>query len=111
MHFMLLIFVVLLCIVVWGFFHSNPEGVSRRALGACNALVLALALLAAAVVGTLLYGDAVTVKSGEKGMATYLALMAAGTTFLIVVSVGGMVRNLAVFPRSRRSIGPPATEA
>jgi hypothetical protein len=106
MHFMLLIFAFLLCVVVWGFFHSNPQGVPRMPLHLCNATVLALALVLGLAVGWFLYGDAVAVKQGEKGLATYLAIMAGGTSFLIVVAVGGMVRNLALFPRSKRAPVP-----
>lgn len=104
MHFMVLILVFLLCVVLWGFFHSNPPGVPRLSLHLCNALVLALALAVGPIVGALLYADAVTVKAGEKGLATYLAIMAAGTSFLVVVAVGGMIRNLLIFPRSKRAV-------
>lgn len=106
MHFMLVIFAVLLCIVVWGFFHSNPQGVPRMPLHLCNAVVLVVALVLGLTIGTFLYGDAVAAKQGEKGLATYLAIMAGGTAFLIVVAVGGMVRNLVLFPRSRRAPVP-----
>jgi hypothetical protein len=104
---MLVIFVFLLCVVVWGFFHSNPEGVSRRALHLCNAVVLLLAGVAGVAIGVLLYGDAASVKQGEKGLAVYLAIMAGGTACLIVVAVGGMLRNLVLFPRSKRTLAPP----
>jgi hypothetical protein len=106
-HFMLLIFVFLLCVVVWGFFHSNPEGVPRVSLLACNAVVLLLAVAAGVAIGILLYGDAAAVKQGEKGLAVYLAIMAGGTACLIVVAVGGMLRNLVLFPRSKRALAPP----
>ncbi|MDH4189606.1 MAG: hypothetical protein OEW21_05320 [Betaproteobacteria bacterium] len=103
MHFMILILAFLVAVVVWGFFHANPRGVNRVRLVLSNVVILALALAAAAVVASLLYGDALTVKSGEKGMATYLALMAGGTVFLIVVAVGGLLRNLLLFPISARA--------
>jgi hypothetical protein len=106
-HFMLLIFVFLLCVVVWGFFHSNPEGVARGSLHFCNAFVLLLAAVLGVAIGLLLYADASSVKQGEKGLAVYLAIMAGGTASLIVVAVGGMVRNLVLFPRSKRAPPPP----
>ncbi len=106
---MLLIFVFLLCVVVWGFFHSNPRGVPRGRLLALNILILALATLAGLVVGLVLYADASVVKAGEKGLAVYLAIMAGGTAFLILVAAGGMLRNLVVFPLSARA--HPAPEA
>jgi hypothetical protein len=109
MHFMIIILVFLLCVVVWGFFHANPTGVSGTKLAAANIVVLLGALAVGAIVGTALYGDAVSVKADEKGMATYLAIMAAGTSFLIVVATGGLIRNLVVFPRSRRA--PPPSDA
>lgn len=108
MHFMLLLFLVLLCLVVWGFFHSNPAGVPRAKLLALNCAILALALSAGGIVGYVLYLDASVVKAGEKGLATYLGIMAGGTVGLIVVAAGGIVRNLVVFPLSKRA--PPPTE-
>lgn len=105
MHFMLLIFVILLCLVVWGFFHSNPQGVARGKLLALNVAILGLAVLAGTTVGYSLYLDAAVVKAGEKGLAVYLGIMAGGTVALIIVAAGGMVRNLVVFPLSKRT--PP----
>ena len=103
MHFMVLILLFLLGAVVWGFFHSNPKGVPALSLALVNAVILLAAVGVAALVGSVLYGDAVSVKAGEKGMATYLAIMAGGTVFLIVVAAGGLVRNLVVFPISKRA--------
>jgi len=103
MHFMLLIFVVLLCLVVGGFFHSNPQGVPRGKLAALNVAILALALIAGVAIGYFLYADAAVVKAGEKGLPVYLGIMAGGTSFLIVVAVGGLLRNLVVYPLSKRA--------
>ncbi len=103
MHFMVLILLFLLGAVVWGFFHSNPKGVPALSLALVNAVILLAAVGVAALVGGVLYGDAVSVKAGEKGMATYLAIMAGGTVFLIVVAAGGLLRNLLVFPISKRA--------
>lgn len=105
MHFMILILAFLLCVVVWGFFHSNPAGVRAGWLHACNLVVLTLAAAVGVASGMLLYADAVVVKAGEKGLAAYLGIMAGGTAFLIAVAVGGLLRNLVLFPRSRRSSG------
>jgi hypothetical protein len=105
MHFMLLIFVVLLCLVLWGFFHSNPGGVPHARLLASNVAILAAAALLGAATGYLLYQDATLVKAGEKGFAAYLGIMAGGTVFLIAVVCGGMIRNLVLFPLSRRAPG------
>ncbi len=110
MHFMLLILAFLLGIVIWGFFHANPTGVPPRRLLACNAGIVALALVAAWLVGSVLYGHALQAKVDEPGLATYLAIMASGTAFLFVVTLGGMLRNLFVFPISRRAT-PPRSEA
>lgn len=103
MHFMVLILLFLLGAVVWGFFHANPKGVPALSLAVVNAVILLAAVGVAALIGSVLYGDAVSVKAGEKGMATYLAIMAGGTAFLIVVAVGGLLRNLLVFPISKRA--------
>ncbi len=100
---MLLILLFLLGIVVWGFFHSNPVGVPKNGLLACNAGILVLAAAAAALIGIVLYQHGLRVKADEPGLATYLAIMGSGTAFLFVVTLGGMVRNLFVFPLSRRT--------
>ena len=103
MHFMVLILVFLLCAVVWGFFHSNPRGVPQARLLAVNAAILALGVAAAATSGYLLYGDALVKRPDERAMAAYLAIMAGGTAFMIVVAAGGLARNLLLFPLSSRS--------
>lgn len=107
MHFMVLILIFLLGTVLWGFFHSNPQGVPAVRLAVVNVAILLIAGVIGAVIGVALYGDAVSVKADEKGMATYLAIMAAGTSFLIVVAAGGLVRNLLVFPIAKRAPTPP----
>ena len=61
---------------------TNPKGVPALSLAVVNAVILLAAIGVAALVGSVLYGDAVSVKAGEKGMATYLAIMAGGTAFL-----------------------------
>lgn len=103
MHFMILILMFLLGAVLWGFFHANPLGVPRLKLGLVNAAILLAALALGAFGSSALYADAVSVKAGERGMATYLAIMAGGTLFLIVVAVGGLIRNLLIFPIAKRA--------
>jgi hypothetical protein len=107
MHFMVLILIFLLGAVLWGFFHSNPQGVPTLKLALVNVAILIAALVIGVLVGSALYADAVSVKAGEKGMATYLAIMAAGTSFLIVVAAGGLARNLLLFPISKRTPAGP----
>jgi len=104
---MLLIFVVLLCLVIWGFFDSSPAGVPRVALLALNGVILTLALIAGGIIGYVLYLDASVIKAGEKGLATYLGIMAGGTVCLVVVAAGGLVRNLVIFPLSKRVTSAP----
>jgi NADH:ubiquinone oxidoreductase subunit 2 (subunit N) len=103
MHFMFLILAFLLCAVVWGFFHANPRGVNARRLAACNVAILALGVAFAAAAAIPLYGDALAQRPDQKALAFYLAAMAAGSGFMIVVAVGGLVRNLLLFPLSRRA--------
>lgn len=100
---MFLILVFLLCAVVWGFFHANPRGVNARHLLACNGAILALAVVAAAAAAIPLYQDALAARPDQKALAIYLAIMVAGSGFMIVVAVGGLIRNLLLFPLSRRS--------
>jgi len=103
MHFMFLILVFLLCAVVWGFFHANPRGVSAARLLACNVAILVLGVALALAAAIPLYGDALAQRPDQMALAVYLAIMVAGSGFMIVVSVGGLVRNLLLFPLSRRS--------
>jgi len=49
-----------------------------------------------------LYGDALLAKPDHKAVAIYLAIMAGGSAFMIVVAAGGLLRNLALFPLSKR---------
>jgi NADH:ubiquinone oxidoreductase subunit 2 (subunit N) len=104
MHFMLLILAFLLCAVVWGFFHANPRGVNARGLLACNVAILVLGVVLALAAAIPLYGDALAQRPDHKAIAVYLAIMVAGSGFMIVVAVGGLVRNLLIFPLSRRSL-------
>lgn len=108
MPFMLIILVALIGITIWAFFHTNPHGVNPRTLLAFNVVVLALAVPAAIGVGTWIYADAVAAKANEKGMAMYLVIMASGTAALMVVALGGFIRNIVVFPHStRKPLAPP----
>lgn len=112
MHFMFLIFAFLLCTVVWGFFHANPRGVDRRMLLACNAGIIALAAVLALLSAVPLYGDALAQKPDHKAIAVYLAVMAGGAAFMIVVATAGLIRNLFLFPLHKRgqdSFSPPQT--
>ncbi|HEX2332302.1 MAG TPA: hypothetical protein VHI32_03920 [Burkholderiales bacterium] len=44
-----------------------------------------------------LYGDALAQRPDQKALAVYLAIMVAGSGFMIVVAVGGLIRNLLSF--------------
>jgi len=68
--------------------------------------VVALAVASALGWGLVLHADAVARRPDEPGLAVYLAIMAGGTAFMIVVALGGLVRNLFIFPLSRRAIAP-----
>jgi hypothetical protein len=104
MHFMFLILAFLLCAVVWGFFHANPRGVNTRLLLACNVAILVLGIVLALAAAIPLYGDALAQRPDHKAIAVYLAIMVAGSGFMIVVAVGGLLRNVVLFPPSRRRL-------
>jgi hypothetical protein len=103
MHFMFLIMAFLLCAVVWGFFHANPRGVDPVRLLACNVAILALGVALSLGAAIPFYYDALAAKPDHKAIAVYLAIMVGGSGFMIVVAVGGLIRNLLLFPLSRRS--------
>jgi hypothetical protein len=99
---MFLTLAVTVVIAVTAFFGTSPRVSNPRAVLAFNVAVMALSIPVALAVGMWLYSDAVTVKSDVKGLATFLAIMAGSCAALIVVSVGGLVRNFVLFPRSKR---------
>ncbi len=101
--FTLLILVFLLGLAVWALYQTNPRGVDARRLALVNALVMVLAVVATVAVALWLYPDAEMAKAREKGMATYLTIMAAGCAFMIVVAAGGVARNFFVFPLGARA--------
>ena len=103
MHFMVLLLAFLLGAVLWGFFQANPAGVPRGRLLAVNVAVLAAGLVAAGLVGPALLADGLQRRPDAAAMAWFLALMGGGTAFMIVVAAGGLLRNLVVFPISRRA--------
>lgn len=100
---MFLILAFLLSTVVWGFFHANPRGVPKGRLAACNGAILAAGLGAALAAALPLYADALATRPDEKALAVYLAVMAGGSGFMIIVASGGLLRNLVLFPFSRRN--------
>lgn len=105
MAFMMVLLVALVGVAVWAYFHTNPRGVARRALGLYNGAVLLFAMGAAILVGRWLYLDALVVKGGQAGLPVYLSVMAASTVLLIVLAMGGMARNFFVFPAGARRPG------
>ena len=96
---MLLLLAGLMSAVVWGFFHASPAGARRSAVLACNAAILALALGAALGSAVPLHGDALAQHPDQKFLALYLAITAGGAALMIVLIVGGLVRNLLLFRR------------
>lgn len=108
MPFTLLILVFLLGFAVWALYQTNPRGVDERKLARVNALVVALSVAATLAVAMWLYPDAEMAKAREKGMATYLTIMAAGCAFLIGIAAGGVARNFFVFPLGGRAPEPPS---
>ena len=106
MPFMLLIKGFVMFAAVWALFHTNPQGVDARALLVCNIAILALAVPVAIGTGVWLYDEAVAVKANEKGMATFLTITAGGTAATLFVAFGGLIRNVLIFPHSRRNATP-----
>jgi hypothetical protein len=102
---MLLIFGFLLCAVLWAFFHYRPRGVDKRSLAVYNIVSIIVAVPIAIAVAYWIYAGAADMPEKQK-LAAYLALMAGGTAYLIVVSFAGLVRNFFVFPLAKRAGAP-----
>lgn len=108
MAFMMVLLVALLGIAVWAYFHTDPPGVPRRSLIMYNAALLVCAVPIGFAVGFWLYNAARAIK-GDNGsaMIIYLSIMAGGTVFLLLIALGGMVRNFFVFPPGKRTAAAP----
>ncbi len=97
-------------ITVVAFVATSPRVANTRALLAFNVAVLATALPVGCAVGAWLHADAIVAKPDERFMALYLAIMGGAAVALILVAVGGLVRNFFLFPRAKR-LPPPAPTA
>lgn len=104
MPFMLLIFAALFAIVLWAFFHYQPRGVKRGPLLAYNIGTLVLGVPLSWLAAYVIYTGGADMPEKQKVIA-YLAFMSGGTAYLLTVSVSGLIRNLFVYPHSRRD-GP-----
>jgi len=80
MPLMLLLLASLLTAVVWGFFHANPKDARGAGLHCFNAAIVAAA-------------------PAQRFMAVYLAIMAGGSAWVLVLIAGGLLRNLVIFRR------------
>jgi len=105
MPFMLLIYAFLFTTVIWAFFHYRPRGVNRVHLALYNVATLVVAVPVSCLAAIWIYSGAADMPEKQK-IIGYLAFMAGGTAYLLTVSLAGLVRNLFVFPHSRRA-GPP----
>jgi hypothetical protein len=105
MPFMFGIIAFLLGYVLWAFFHYQPRGVNRTYLLAFNLAAVVLALPLSYVAAMWIYSGAAEVPEKQR-LAAYLAIMAGGAAYLALVSLAGLIRNLFLFPLSRRA-GPP----
>ena len=105
MPFMLLIYGFLFVTVIWAFFHYRPRGVNRTSLTLFNIATIALAVPMSYAAAMWIYSGAADMPEKQK-IAAYLAFMAGGTAYLLIVSLAGLVRNLIVYPPSRRSGSP-----
>ena len=103
---LIVLMVAMIAVVVSYFWQLSPRGVNRAKLLGATMIVVAVAAGVARLAGYILYrGGAQQVE--KKDMLAYLAIMAGGMAFLLVVLVGGVIRNLLVFPRSRRAPDVP----
>lgn len=105
MPFMLLIFAALFGIVLWAFFHYRPRGVRRGPLLAYNIATLVLGVPLSWLAAYVIYSGGADMPEKQK-MIAYLAFMSGGSAYLLTVTIAGLVRNLFVYPLSRRGGSP-----
>jgi hypothetical protein len=98
---MFLILAFLLCFTVWAFFRYSPAGVPRKWLAAVNATVMTFAIVPAAIAGNWIL-QAAAAKPRFRGLSWYLVLMAGSSIFMTVIALGGVIRNIFLFPLRTR---------
>lgn len=108
MPLMFLTLIVVAVIAVTAFFRTSPHVAEPRKVLVFNVATLVLSLPVAVVTGWWIYADGSARGSVQPGIAAYLGIMSGGNAALFVIAVGGLVRNFAVFPRSKRIPAPPA---
>lgn len=98
MQLMLVLLAGLTAIVIWVLFTHRPIGRSGPRILAYDIGTLAVAMLVGAIVGRWIHSGAAP--DPEKwALHLYLAIMAGGMGFNIMVAVAGILRNLVFFPR------------
>ena len=98
MPLMLLLLLFLTGMVIWAFFHFMPHGVTGNAPLIYSVTALVVAVVASVLVSQwILSGVALDPKRLEK-FGWYLAIVAGGLTFNIVVASAGLMRNFLLFP-------------
>jgi len=105
MPFMLIIFAALFGIVLWAFFHYRPRGVRSGPLLAYNIATLALGVPLSWLAAHYIYAGGADMPEKQKVIA-YLAFMSGGSAYLLTVTISGLLRNLFVYPLSRRGGAP-----
>jgi hypothetical protein len=96
-----LILASLLCLTVWAFFRYSPPGVPRNRLAVVNATIMAFAIVLAAVACNWML-QAAAAEPRARGLSWSLALMAGSSIFMTVIALGGVIRNLFLFPLRAR---------
>jgi len=86
---------LLVCFVLWLYGKFSPEHANKKNLRIYNVIVMLLALLSCLLVSLHFYNT--TGQSVDRAWWPILALLGSLLTVIVILSVGGLIRNLIVF--------------
>jgi hypothetical protein len=107
MPFMLLLLIFLTAAVVWAFFRLMPHGVGGAAPLTYNIATLVVAAVVSVLVAQWIFSGAAADPQRLEKFGWYLAIMAGGIAFNIIVASAGLLRNFYVFPARHGDTGQP----
>lgn len=98
MPFMLLLLIFLTAAVLWAFFRLMPHGVAGAGPLTYNIATLVIALVVSVLVAQWIFSGAAADPQRLEKFGWYLAIMAGGIAFNVIVASAGLLRNFFAFP-------------